>query len=402
MRSDVFSEAMSEVDDRYYLEAIRYQPMRKKNRWLKWGAAAACLAIVAYAGIRLLWPSSGSATNLPMLTISENAAGMGFEGYMAYDVSELVSANPWREDAAITTLPVYRNRVDVVNGQEIASIADFEQMHELLSDIVGRLGLDIDAQAVTAEVPNEASRQAVTEKLNISSVTVSGGGAARLQVETEGMNITVDQFLTAEITFAPAVQLPSAYHFTEQASYKELTAVAEYLMAEYADLLGMEHPQISISGGDYNTLLQQRYSLAFYDAADSVTWQIINYNFHQAAFYGDAEGKLYLFRSFQPDLSEKIGDYPIITPQEAAQLLANGNYTTSVPYEMPGMDDVKKVELIYRTGALESCYMPYYRFYVELPEDGLEDGLKTYGAYYVPAVSGAYLTNMPAWDGHFN
>ncbi len=28
--------------------------------------------------------------------------------------------------------------------------------------------------------------------------------------------------------------------------------------------------------------------------------------------------------------------------------------------------------------------------------------LKTYGAYYVPAVSGEYISNMPAWDGSFN
>lgn len=43
------------------------------------------------------------------------------------------------------------------------------------------------------------------------------------------------------------------------------------------------------------------------------------------------------------------------------------------------------MELIYRTGEHEECFMPYYRFYVELPEDERENGLKTYGAYYVPA-----------------
>lgn len=45
--------------------------------------------------------------------------------------------------------------------------------------------------------------------------------------------------------------------------------------------------------------------------------------------------------------------------------------------------------------------MPYYCFYVELPEEE-RDGLKTYGAYYVPAVEKEYLTNMPLWDGSFN
>ena len=69
---------------------------------------------------------------------------------------------------------------------------------------------------------------------------------------------------------------------------------------------------------------------------------------------------------------------------------------------MPGEKYIKKVELVYRTSEMEEIYMPYYRFYVELPEENLEHGLKTYGAYYVPAVEGSYLTNMPVYDGSFN
>ena len=45
--------------------------------------------------------------------------------------------------------------------------------------------------------------------------------------------------------------------------------------------------------------------------------------------------------------------------------------------------------------------MPYYRFYVELPEEK-RAGLNNYGSYYVPAVEKEYLTNMPVWDGSFN
>ena len=28
--------------------------------------------------------------------------------------------------------------------------------------------------------------------------------------------------------------------------------------------------------------------------------------------------------------------------------------------------------------------------------------MKTYGAYYVPAVEQRYISNMPSWDGSFN
>ena len=92
----------------------------------------------------------------------------------------------------------------------------------------------------------------------------------------------------------------------------------------------------------------------------------------------------------------------MITLEEAEKLLINGNYLTTVPYEMPGLAHIKKAELIYRSGAREEYFMPYYRFYVELPEESQENGLKTYGAYYVPAVSGEYIANMPVWDERFN
>ena len=64
--------------------------------------------------------------------------------------------------------------------------------------------------------------------------------------------------------------------------------------------------------------------------------------------------------------------------------------------------DVKKVELVYKTGDYETYYMPYYRFYVELSEEEQENGLKTYGCYYVPAVNGRYLEVVPSERGFFN
>ena len=58
-------------------------------------------------------------------------------------------------------------------------------------------------------------------------------------------------------------------------------------------------------------------------------------------------------------------------------MLLNGSYLTTVPYEISGPEYVKKVELIYRTGSHEQYFMPYYRFYVELPEEEMENGRKS-------------------------
>lgn len=54
MNTKMFSEAMGEVDDKYYEEAANYQPKRKKSRWVKWGGAAAACLCLAAIGILVL------------------------------------------------------------------------------------------------------------------------------------------------------------------------------------------------------------------------------------------------------------------------------------------------------------------------------------------------------------
>lgn len=52
MNAKLFSEAMSNVNDRYYEEAESYH--HKKHGWIKWSAAAACLAAVFAAALSVL------------------------------------------------------------------------------------------------------------------------------------------------------------------------------------------------------------------------------------------------------------------------------------------------------------------------------------------------------------
>ena len=49
MNSKKFSEAMSELDSKYVDEAISYNKKAQKPVWVKWGAVAACLALVCDA-----------------------------------------------------------------------------------------------------------------------------------------------------------------------------------------------------------------------------------------------------------------------------------------------------------------------------------------------------------------
>ena len=46
--------------------------------------------------------------------------------------------------------------------------------------------------------------------------------------------------------------------------------------------------------------------------------------------------------------------------------------------------------------------LDFYKFLIELSNKEWENELKTYRAYYVPAVAEKYISNMPVWDGNFN
>lgn len=408
MKAEKFSEALGEIGDSYVEEAARYESKRKpRSVWWTRLAAAACLVLAVCAAVAF-WKNRAPQTELPLLPgeWSKNSmGGMGYEGYMAFDVSELVSANPWREDSGLTALPVYKNPL-TWNELHMAEGADTEKMRALLLDTAAHLGLDPDTLTVTDDAPDAETQKAITEKIQSVGDEVPEGyfDPTALRAEAEGIRIEVDQSLTARIDFDPAVTLPEEYNLGYSATYDEMAAAAEYLKTAYGELLAFRNPQADISGGDYNIYAEQSYSVGFFDGSGSDTERIINYNFNRVEFAPNDEGKLFIARVFRPDLSQKVGDYPIISAEKARELLLEGHYITTVPYALPGADYVKKVELIYRTSYYEEYFMPYYRFYVEVPEGapGGDTGLNDYGAYYVPAVDGAYLESMPTWDGRFN
>lgn len=409
MKREDISDAMAHIGDDLLEEAdaVRSTGDVRRSRWKGWAALAACAGVVLFGAVR--WgggpaepaptpaaetiapvetalPTAPAETasptdtpvptvdGLPMLTIALGETGMGFEGYMAYDISELVSGNPWTEEAGLTTLPVYANPLELDEyGQPVG---DRAAMEAALEEVAGRLGLE----------------RAEIEETDWGALTIQG----------DGLTLDVSSTPTVTLEFELPRTLPQGYDFGHHAPYDAMEAAGEYLMETYDTLLDMETPTLSLWGGDYNIYREQGYQIEVYEGAGDLTDQLVGYHFRRVAFYPDDAGNLWMIRFYQADLSHKLGDYPIITVEEAQVLLGDGHYITSVPYALPGLEYVEKVELVYRNGALEGCWMPYYRFYVRLPEEAEEDGLQTFGAYYVPAVEGRFLTNLTVWDGSFD
>ena len=114
---------------------------------------------------------------------------------------------------------------------------------------------------------------------------------------------------------------------------------------------------------------EYRVRYILYDAAGSDLEDILNYTYHYAEFYPDENGKLTLIRIYDGlCCAEKLADYPVISADEAYELLRKGNYLTSAPYGITGRSLICKTELVYRNSRTEETFLPYYRFFVKLPD----------------------------------
>lgn len=386
MNGNEFLDKMSLADPAYVEEAD--QPVKKRTTWRRWGAMAACLAVLLGVGF-LFFPRSSPdtpdpvQTELPTLPVSmgPSLGGYGYEGYYVRDISELKNTSPSQIGSLPDTLPVFRNAAGGYSLQA-ASEEYMAKMLTLCRSVAGRLGWDAEK---TAEVWEERSD-------GLAPTTVTATGA-------DGVKIEVDQFMTVTISY-PDRNRP----FSENVlpTYDDAHKLAEKLLAEYRDLMNFANPQICITGGYYNIDGEQSYDIVFTETGGTQTEELLEFFFHGAEFFCNEGGEPWLIHLRCTDLSDKVGDYPIITAQQAQAQLVAGHYITSCGWEMPGEAYIRKVELVYRTGEYDEYFMPYYRFYVELLEEAPVEGCMHLAAYYVPAVAEEYLAPLSTWDGRFN
>ena len=65
MNSKKFTEAMSELDNKYVDEAINYKKKAKKPVWVKWGTMAACFCLVVVGALAVVHPWEINSTPVP-------------------------------------------------------------------------------------------------------------------------------------------------------------------------------------------------------------------------------------------------------------------------------------------------------------------------------------------------
>ena len=394
MKPEHISDALNQLSDEVLEETdqVRTQQSGPRRKWRIW-AIAACLCVVI-AGAAIL-PRLGERTpaiqpggDLPLLEVSLESGGMGFEGLLYYDFSEMNNGNPWHEGMVFDTLPVYRNSsyIPAAVGSPIG--LSVEEMEQRIQSAAQALGVEITGleQNYDSFIPTEVYQ---------------------VEAQADGLRFTAEGDGTVTVYFDGGLPLPEEYSFTySDTADQEAEEVLDYLIDRYAALLNFQQPE-KVLRGEYNIYAEFDRDYHVFDAAGDDVEDLLNYAFHYAQFAPDDAGNLSLIRLYDVN-AEKIGDYPIISLEEAREALLAGQYLTTVPYDFPGGGFVYGGELIYHKSPASSrwdqTFMPYYRFYVDISHEfpHWTNGLKNYGAYYVPAVQHQYLKPGWEWDRSFH
>ncbi|MCL2634195.1 MAG: hypothetical protein FWD34_06765 [Oscillospiraceae bacterium] len=421
--------AIGEIDDVIINEASTARINSVKQPWLKFAGVAAAFALIIAGAVmlpKILAPVE-PAPDLPKLNAAyENYNAMGFEGHMAYDISELNSGNPWDVNNKITQLPVFINTMirdryglydngltaeemlekvqqaaqvlglEVGESYTVPTLEQIEMITEKIMSMGDYEGLEQDIAA------NTAVQNATVKCTNGVRIEITPDGYLRLYLTLETADLVYEADKLLEISdsfviwFDPVMQLPGEYNFTyDYAGDEQALEVTQYLLSQYGAFAGIQQPGYNLFA-DYN-IYAERMLLYYtvFENSGSPTEQLLNHQFNNIHFSPSDEGGMSAIRYNKTDLSELVGYYPIITAEEARELLVSGEYYSSVPYDITGAENIGKVEMVYHTSPWNEMFIPYYKFYVEVELGNLSAGMKQYGVYYVSAIHPDYIESTP-------
>ncbi|MCM1055914.1 MAG: hypothetical protein NC394_10385 [Bacteroides sp.] len=323
----------------------------------------------------------------------------------AYDISELDRGNPWSEELNLTSMPVFKNLSYQGNINIMPRYFSEAELTEMAEKAARALGVE------AGECEIDRSLRSVNPG---SCRMVCGGG----KYGVESVIITVWGYGDITVDFGEPssdedrVKLPKGYSFTYYGtSERRARETVSYLTESFKELLQFELPVINVYR-DYGFSGEGSMNYRVYCGSNDPVRSILNYFYDWATFVpymtvSEDGGEpvfnnelSFIRRSSALSAADAVGNYPIITAEEAREMLIGSNAAPDTDgggwYLSDGRidaEDIKRVELVYNTDRGE-YYMPYYQLAVEVSCDGdfiTDKNLKSYCIYRVPAVRSEYL-----------
>ncbi|MBR0114339.1 MAG: hypothetical protein IJM11_04065 [Firmicutes bacterium] len=380
MKGEYLINSIGDIKDEFIKEAEPAKRRRKKNYL---AAAAACICVITAGVLTLgqLKENSNEQTReingLPIIPVTDlYSEGMGYEGLIEKDPDQLFTGHPGQTHSNISALPVFRSGIYDEALVGVPTGLDKKEMKKRLRKKVQALGISAAGLKISTDEYHASA------SFDLGKITVSRDGSTSVVINA---------------------QIPDAGNGHDK-------DFIEMIAGSYSEFFGLEKIRI-IESIDLSFEGKENRQYTVCSDTDDVGSAIISacMQYGRIAWLEDT-GELILWSIDSLTEAEKMGDYPLLTEEEARNKLLEGEYLTTVPSEMPGEDHIVMTELVYRGGVTEEYFIPWYRFWVELTssnsvgcvnETAEELGLRTFGAYYVPAVRDEYLAVKPQ-KLHFN
>ena len=354
MKSEKLMDCIGQIDDRFIIEAdsvtneadsipaeagIQAGKIKRVRRlWTmraSAGVAAAACIIIAMSLLLNQPQQTGpddlpdhtrptdqaDLPDLPKLPVNTELGSFGFEGYLAYDISELRNGNPWTENNDLAAMPVFANPHEYDGaGAPVSGLSPEELLAEAekTADLFGLEITSLYTEPTMEEIERiiqkmeaaGASEEEIRQNTNIYRATAECNGA-KIRVEKDGsIDLSLDQemaHLAEEIgklsvyesfrisfdfrykttdgaIYFAGLPLPDGYRFTyANTSYEQALEATQYLLAEYGGFMGIKTPGYDLAPIIHSAETSIEYILAF-ENAGSLTDRILNYNFRRLYF----------------------------------------------------------------------------------------------------------------------
>ena len=319
--------------------------------------------------------------------IEESLGNMGYNS-----ATSMIRDCPWSEEQGITAMPVYKN-LSYSDGGYVYPDAylNEEKMMEMAEEIAEALGVtisefDFSNLLFDTDGDNDENLEYIQEENCLSAICDGesyGVEAVKIYIYGRGsVGIGIsDLILNSNPTY---MKLPEEYANNEE-------ALSDYLMEHFGDLINMENP----SGSALDKM---------YNVTDDPVQNIVNYSLESFQFNIHDNELMSIFIDKKLCVAEKVGDYEIITAEEAQSKLLSAYKNFKLPDDWPDEfydhykkelteEDIEGVTLFYYDTPHQEYFKPYYCFYVKNSSWSLENDWDVYQAFYVPALRDEYILN---------
>lgn len=314
---------------------------------------------------------------LQILNLNEDEfflGGMGFEGYELYEASELIHNNPYDVEKGTKTLPVFQNL-----------------------NISGRFGMD------------EIARYTRKEEIEILEYYASVMNIKEYQIdELEGGTVLIGDFCNLHINSKDGIKIEISEKaiddnmliYTENDTKKDVEKRIKLLIEQpkIKGLFDFQEAIIDVKKGYNLSEVDQSYrpswDIKVSDGKGSQTNKLVNNQLNAISIWASEDGYLSTIAIEFKNTKQKIGNYPIISLDEAKQQLIEGHYITC-SWSLGDIEQISYIEMVYFEKKNLDFFIPFYKFYMPLKNQDMiikhDDKLITYVVYYVPAIHSDYL-----------